>query len=81
MVKRSGQHAPCSFDKVIARLSRLAYGLNADYCDPVRPTQLAAALRALSSQIHCQIPGCSLTWLAPALLQGLLRLTDAVAAC
>lgn len=44
VVKRSGVLAPVSFDKITARISKLSYGLNPDFCDPVR----VAAGRGLS---------------------------------
>ena len=36
IVKRSGKVEKCQFDKITARISKLAYGLNVDFCDPVR---------------------------------------------
>ena len=40
VVKRDGRKEPVHFDKITARISRLAYGLNPDFCDPVRPCLL-----------------------------------------
>ena len=35
VVKRSGKEEPVHFDKITARITKLAYGLNPDFCDPV----------------------------------------------
>lgn len=35
VIKRNGQHAPVSFDKITSRLTKLCYGLNSTYVDPV----------------------------------------------
>jgi len=35
VIKRNGQKQEVHFDKITARISKLAYGLNADFCDPV----------------------------------------------
>ena len=43
VVKRDGRQEPVHFDKITARISRLAYGLNPDFCDPVRPPARRAA--------------------------------------
>jgi hypothetical protein len=36
VIKRTGNAEPVHFDKITSRISKLAYGLNADFCDPVR---------------------------------------------
>ena len=36
LVKRDGRQEPVHFDKITARISKLAYGLNQEFCDPVR---------------------------------------------
>jgi len=36
VLKRDGRREPVHFDKITARISRLSYGLNPDFCDPVR---------------------------------------------
>ena len=36
VIKRDGRQEQVHFDKITARISRLAYGLNPDFCDPVR---------------------------------------------
>jgi hypothetical protein len=41
VVKRDGRHEPVHFDKITARITKLSYGLNTDFCDPV-----SAAARA-----------------------------------
>ena len=33
--KRDGRHESVSFDKITARVTKLSYGLNPDFCDPV----------------------------------------------
>ena len=35
VIKRSGKEEPVHFDKITARITKLAYGLNPDFCDPV----------------------------------------------
>ena len=42
VVKRDGRQEPVHFDKITARISRLAYGLNPDFCDPVCLRELLA---------------------------------------
>lgn len=36
VIKRNGSEEPVHFDKITSRIKKLAYGLNADFCDPVR---------------------------------------------
>ncbi len=36
VVKRDGRTQPVMFDKITARIVKLAYGLNPDFCDAVR---------------------------------------------
>ena len=38
VIKRDGRTEPVHFDKITARIMKLSYGLNPDFCDPVRPT-------------------------------------------
>ena len=33
--KRDGRREAVSFDKITARVTKLSYGLNSDFCDPV----------------------------------------------
>ena len=40
VIKRDGREEPVAFDKITARINKLAYGLNQDHCDPVRPSVL-----------------------------------------
>lgn len=40
VVKRDGRKEPVHFDKITARITKLSYGLNSDFCDPVRGTAL-----------------------------------------
>lgn len=35
VVKRDGRQEPVHFDKITARITKLSYGLNPDFCDPV----------------------------------------------
>lgn len=35
VVKRDGRQEPVHFDKITARINKLAYGLNQEFCDPV----------------------------------------------
>lgn len=39
VVKRDGRTEQVAFDKITARIKKLSYGLNTDFCDPVRPGQ------------------------------------------
>lgn len=39
VIKRDGRQEQVHFDKITARISRLAYGLNPDFCDPVLVAQ------------------------------------------
>ena len=36
VVKRDGCEEPVAFDKITARIKKLAYGLSQEFCDPVR---------------------------------------------
>eukprot|EP00976_Prorocentrum_cordatum_P049734 1003974-Prorocentrum_minimum.AAC.3 len=40
VVKRDGRQEPVHFDKITSRINKLSYGLNSEFCDPVRPTHL-----------------------------------------
>lgn len=46
VLKRDGRKEPVHFDKITARITKLSYGLNTDFCDPV-------SLRRMSS-LSCQ---------------------------
>ena len=35
VIKRDGREEPVAFDKITARINKLAYGLNQEFCDPV----------------------------------------------
>ena len=39
VTKRDGRHEPVQFDKITARIKKLAYGLNQEFCDPVLVAQ------------------------------------------
>ena len=44
VIKRNGNKQDVHFDKITARIGKLAYGLNPDFCDPVRaPCKLLTA--------------------------------------
>jgi ribonucleoside-diphosphate reductase subunit M1 len=34
VIKRDGREEPVHFDKITARINKLAYGLNQEFCDP-----------------------------------------------
>jgi hypothetical protein len=36
VIKRDNRKEPCRFDKITARVTKLSYGLNPEFCDPVR---------------------------------------------
>jgi ribonucleoside-diphosphate reductase subunit M1 len=36
VVKRDLRREPVHFDKITARITKLSYGLNPEFCDPVR---------------------------------------------
>ena len=35
VIKRDGRRETVAFDKITARIKKLSYGLNPDFCDPV----------------------------------------------
>lgn len=35
VIKRDGRKEKVAFDKITARINKLSYGLNLDFCDPV----------------------------------------------
>jgi hypothetical protein len=35
VLKRDGRKEPVKFDKITARINKLSYGLNTQFCDPV----------------------------------------------
>lgn len=39
VLKRNGKSQPVHFDKITARLTKLSYGLNPEYCDPILVAQ------------------------------------------
>ena len=43
VIKRDGRRQDVHFDKITARVVRLSYGLNSDFCDPVLVAQKVAA--------------------------------------
>jgi hypothetical protein len=70
VITRSGTQEPCRFDKITDRITSLAYGLNPDYCDPVR--RGAARARAAGAARVFRA-GCGLACL---LLFGFLCVDD-----
>jgi len=52
VVKRDGRKEPVHFDKITARITKLSYGLNSDFCDPVSFLRLPSilALRIMFGQ-------------------------------
>ncbi|DBA70905.1 hypothetical protein WJX79_003848 [Trebouxia sp. C0005] len=42
VLKRDGRKEPVHFDKITARITKLSYGLNTDFCDPVMVAQKVA---------------------------------------
>lgn len=42
VVKRDGRKEPVKFDKITARINKLSYGLNTQFCDPVLVAQKVA---------------------------------------
>lgn len=56
VVKRDGRKEPVRFDKITARINKLSYGLNTQFCDPVSlnaPRHTAAARRAAAPSGSC----------------------------
>ncbi len=51
--KRDGRHESVSFDKITARITKLSYGLNPDFCDPVRLTNIQKAPARCEQQSDC----------------------------
>jgi ribonucleoside-diphosphate reductase subunit M1 len=43
VVKGDGRQEPVRFDKIMARLKRLSYGLSVEHCDPVLVAQKVCA--------------------------------------
>ena len=46
VVKRDGRTEPVHFDKITARITKLSYGLNPEFCDPVSGRGAGVARRA-----------------------------------
>ena len=38
VIKRDGRKQEVHFDKITARINKLSYNLNPEFCDPVRPS-------------------------------------------
>jgi hypothetical protein len=47
VIKRDGRKEPVHFDKITSRISKLCYGLNEDFVDPVLVSQKASLLLSL----------------------------------
>lgn len=52
VVKRDGRQEPVHFDKITARITKLSYGLNPDFCDPVSGL---AGRQGRACQFECRI--------------------------
>lgn len=39
VIKRNGTKEPVQFDKITARITKLCYGLNSDFVDPITVAQ------------------------------------------
>ena len=63
VVKRDGRQEKVSFDKITARISKLAYGLNREFCDP-----LLVAQKVVRIPSHLVLPSCSFRFLSCELL-------------
>ena len=51
VVKRDGRQEPVHFDKITARITKLSYGLNPEFCDPVGSSAFElTAITSLSIQ-------------------------------
>jgi ribonucleoside-diphosphate reductase subunit M1 len=48
VIKRNGYKQEVHFDKITARISKLAYGLNPDFCDPVSSRLMGQNVSTLS---------------------------------
>ena len=68
VIKRDGRKEPVHFDKITARIMKLSYGLNPDFCDPVSPPPRAGishgvrwqqGISALCSTSQSLNSGCS----------------------
>lgn len=51
VVKRDGRKEPVHFDKITARITKLSYGLNPDFCDPVGASDGSSALAILHDRL------------------------------
>jgi hypothetical protein len=49
VVKRDGREEPVAFDKITARIKKLAYGLSQEFCDPVRRRRALDAITTTGS--------------------------------
>ena len=74
VIKRDGRKQDVHFDKITARISKLAYGLNPDFCDPVsdvhpfdvRRSTLDARCSMLDARCSMLDARCSMPPPAPA---------------
>lgn len=57
VVKRDGRQEPVHFDKITARITKLSYGLNPDFCDPVSRREGLA--RGPSISVGPTSPACA----------------------
>ena len=52
VVKRDGRKEPVKFDKITARINKLSYGLNTQFCDPVSGPLLLPGAWQASQDVH-----------------------------
>jgi hypothetical protein len=52
VVKRDGRKEPVKFDKITARINKLSYGLNTQFCDPVSGPLLPHSARQADQGLH-----------------------------
>lgn len=58
VVKRDGRKEPVHFDKITARITKLSYGLNSDFCDPVSILRLPSSFALLIMLRHFLLTTC-----------------------
>lgn len=55
VLKRDGRKEPVRFDKITARINKLSYGLNTQFCDPVSWKRAARVKAALVVYAACSV--------------------------
>jgi ribonucleoside-diphosphate reductase subunit M1 len=51
VLKRDGRQEPVAFDKITARIKKLSYGLNTDFCDPVSASPSLAPVKIAGMRV------------------------------